>query len=690
MKLTFLLLAISVLVLFPGLLRAQFVSEGEAIGIARNFATENMSDPAIKSENFQKVVLPGISKSLPQLYCFSTGEKGFVIVSAEKSTVPVLAYSDHGKISAENYSPAFMEWIENLRSQIDFYRANNITATTEINEKWDMLSDISTSKAFINKSKAVAPLIHSSWEQAGFYNDLCPESTDGEAVVGCVAVAMAQVMYYWRYPQTGNGSSSYFASGFGTQSVNYGASTYNWNYMANTVSAYNIEVAKLLYHCGVSVEMSYGVESSGAYTWDVPTALEGYFKYNAAANYQSKNSSSTTSWKNKIVADIDAKRPLIYSGSGEQGGHAFNLDGYQGTDYYHFNFGWGGYGDGYFYIDAINPVGNDFTNSQAAVFSIYPANPVNGCTGSVTLTETVGTIEDGSGPAALSANNSDCQWLISPVENCDYIKIMFQELNLNDGDSVIIYKGNSTSAARQGAYSGSTLPAVMNVAAPEVLVRFVTNSTVQSEGFLLRYDAHSTIYCNSSIVTLTDPQGTITDGSNAENYSNNTFCRWTINPAGAASIHIDFTAFDIQSDYDIFKVIDLVANTVVLETSGSVIPTSLDIASDKVSVWFKSDGSYTGQGFSLNYLAAFNSGVQSNEQKSILVFPNPVKDILGVNLYEDGPTTLQIYDLKGAMVYQSELCKGENVLNISYLTNGLYNLKINSLSLNYQTKILKQ
>lgn len=688
MKLIFIYPAIFILAFLPGIINAQFVSENEAATIAKHFAEGNLPGLIIKSEDFKTVTLTGISKNLPQLYCFNTGSKGFVIISAEKSTVPVLAYSDHGKISAENNSPAFMDWIENLKAQIDFYRSSQTQATPEINEKWNMLSQSNTAKAYINKSKAVAPLMRSTWDQTGFYNDLCPENTDGEAVVGCVAVSMAQVMYYWRYPQTGSGSSSYYASGFGTQSVNYGTTTYNWNYMVNSAGVYNIEVAKILYHCGVSVEMGYGVESSGAYTWDVPAALETYFKYNPAANYQSKNSSSTTTWKNKIVADIDARRPIIYSGSGEQGGHAFNIDGYEGTDYFHFNFGWSGYGDGYYYIDAINPAGNDFTNSQAAVFNIYPNNPVNGCSGTTTLTEAIGTIEDGSGPAALSANDADCRWLISPVENCDYIKITFQELNLSAGDSVIIYKGNSTSAARQGAYSGSTLPTAMNVASSEVLVRFVTNSSVQSDGFLLRYDGHTPTYCNS-IVTLTSPQGTITDGSNNENYGNNSFCRWVINPAGAASIHIDFTALDIQSEYDILKVINSVSNTTVLETSGTSIPASLDIPCNKVTIWFKSDGSYTGQGFSLDY-STIISGVQNDEMDQIHIYPNPARDFLGITLYDEGQPTVYIYDIKGDLVYQSELCSGNNLLNISTLAKGMYNLKIKSLSLDYQTKILKQ
>ncbi|MGC9336786.1 MAG: C10 family peptidase, partial [Candidatus Cloacimonadia bacterium] len=183
------------------------------------------------------------------------------------------------------------------------------------------------------------------------------------------AVAMAQIMRYHKYPEHGTGSSSYYYGPYGWISADFGNATYNWDNMPNYLTDYNDDVALIGFHCGVSVEMMYGPEGSGAYSSDVPYALINYFNYASSVSYEERWYYSDTQWENLLQTELSAKRPVYYSGSGSSGGHAFVCDGYNGS-YFHFNWGWGGLYNGYFYLSALNPGTHDFNSWQAAVVGI--------------------------------------------------------------------------------------------------------------------------------------------------------------------------------------------------------------------------------------------------------------------------------------------------------------------------------
>ena len=142
----------------------------------------------------------------------------------------------------------------------------------------------------------------------------------------------------------------------------------------------NIPVATLLYHLGVSVDMQYSPSGSGAYSSDARDALVDYFGYSPNAQLLPKNSFPIETFIYKLKNELNLNRPVYYSGSGSGGGHAFVCDGYQGDDFFHFNWGWSGYANGYFYLNNLNPGGTQFNQGQAAMFYVYPE-------GSATLTE---------------------------------------------------------------------------------------------------------------------------------------------------------------------------------------------------------------------------------------------------------------------------------------------------------------
>ncbi|PLW94030.1 MAG: hypothetical protein C0592_04305 [Marinilabiliales bacterium] len=669
----FVLLSI-VFVLFSISAKAQSVNQTQAEDAAIKFLQVKYPQKSISKANFQlQNASDIIDAQNPQLYMFNIGTEGFVIIAGDKSSIPVIAYSDHSSIPDIEFNPNFENWIQNYVNQIDYFRNNNIIGTTKSKAEWAFLLNDTGNNPFVS-TKAVDPFLRSTWGQSGNYQLLCPTDAQGYALVGCVATAMAQVIYYYRFPATGNGSHTYYAPGYGNQSVNFGASTYDYNLMADEANVPMFEIAELSYHCAVSVDMYFGYDGSGANTYDVDDALEDYFRYDTDANYQSKFGVSNTTWKTWLRSDLDNFHPVIYSGSGSGGGHAFVADGYDGTDYFHFDWGWDGYANGYFYLDALNPAGSDFNDWQGAVFEVYPPSTSYpyGCSGNTTLEFTHGSIEDGSGPMADYASNSSCSWLISPDAQCDYYSINFQEMNIATDDQLVIYEGPNNGSTVAGTYTGSTLPSTLTVNSSEVFLEFTSNSSNNSDGFLLNYAGHVPTSCQG-IQVLTAQTDTFDDGSGTNHYGNNSFCRWNITPAGATSITIHFLEFDVEETLDYVRIIDGSGGATIAEYSGSSLPSSTTVNSDKMTVMFKTNASYTGQGFKAFYTAT--TGINDNpEGISMRIFPNPATDILKIapgNNVEEG--VIVIYDYSGREIYNYSFSNEDLIIiPVAEFSAGIY------------------
>ncbi|NLK49496.1 MAG: T9SS type A sorting domain-containing protein [Candidatus Cloacimonetes bacterium] len=335
-------------------------------------------------------------------YIINLSPGGFVLVAADDLSAPVLGYSTNGSFPVEDI-PAHIDWYlgEYSRSMREIRSHPEWT----VDPTWSKLLKKDFSDFVITRD--IAPLCATTWDQGWPYNSQCPPAANGpggHVWAGCVATAMAQVMKKWNYPITGNGSKSYYADGYGTQTANFGETTYNWSLMPNSVSQENNHVTTLLYHCGVAVEMMYGAEGSGAYSSDARHAMVNYFRYNSEAYYYRANDYSATTWASMLRNDLDLGRPIIYRGQGS-GGHAFVLDGYQGTDYFHFNWGWSGAFNGYFYLNNLNPNQNSFTALQAAVLNLYPSQIIDNDLAAVSLTGDTDSIVGISTDYLISVSN---------------------------------------------------------------------------------------------------------------------------------------------------------------------------------------------------------------------------------------------------------------------------------------------
>ena len=334
------------------------------------------------------------------LYIFNA-EQGFVVMAADDCVKPILGYSLTGKFVAENMPTNVSGWLQGYNDEIQYAIDNQLRFTAETAKLWkDLIAGNSkAAKATI----IVDALIQTTWDQNPGYNDLCPYDSDaGElTVTGCVATAMAQIMRYWEYPSHGVGSHSYRPSThpeYGTQSVNFAQQTYDWADMP--LYSPNAEIAKLMYHCGVSVDMDYDIGStggSGAYNTSIAPALTNYFNYKSTADLKYKQSYNNNNWINLLKTELNASRPIQYNGSGSGGGHAFVCDGYDSNNYFHFNWGWSGNCDAFYTITNLNPgpggTGSGdygvYNTNQSVVIGIEPKD----CTASAPTSFNV-TTED--------------------------------------------------------------------------------------------------------------------------------------------------------------------------------------------------------------------------------------------------------------------------------------------------------
>lgn len=341
--------------------------------------------------------LTDLSKAagFPNLYIFNANP-GFVVMSADDCVKPILGYSLTNVFVVEGMPENIHGWLQGYNDEIQYAVDNRMSADAETTQLWKDLIEGNSKAA---KATAVVDnLLSTTWDQNPRYNNLCPYSSYyGQlTVTGCVATAMAQIMKYWNYPSRGIGSHSYiheeytdangYHQGFGELSANFGATTYDWANMPNALSSTSSDtqieaVATLMYHCGVSVEMDYGVASiggSGAATSFVATALQTYFNYQSCTfMYKSANEAN---WVNMLKTELNAGRPLQYSGRGTGGGHSFVCCGYDSNDKFYFNWGWSGNNDGFYALDNLVPGSGgagggsySFTENQGAIFGIHPS-----------------------------------------------------------------------------------------------------------------------------------------------------------------------------------------------------------------------------------------------------------------------------------------------------------------------------
>ena len=355
-------------------LSAENVSQDQAKQIAEDFLRQSRSRAAVSL----RMVYDGESSAsrssgqAPALYVFDNeGRNGFVVVSGDDAAYPILGYSYDGDFPEGQLPENFESWLQEMEKQVNYLREQG--APTMVGSRAE---DVGSVVKQLNTAK---------WSQDAPYNKLTPTVGGKKSPTGCTATALAIVMRHLKWPQTRTVEIPSYKNKTDQTTIasRPAGATYNWDNMlleykqGAYTDSQSDEVADFMADVAFMLESDFGSEATGASAADVPIVLVKYMDYDKSCRFLQRHQYSATDWYKMVKDELDANRPVFYTGFNDKAGHAFVLDGYTTNDYFSVNWGWGGYLDGQFRLDAMNPAGsgiggnNDHYNSgQGAIFGL--------------------------------------------------------------------------------------------------------------------------------------------------------------------------------------------------------------------------------------------------------------------------------------------------------------------------------
>ena len=333
----------------------------------------------------------------PYYYVFNSGsDGGYVIISADDRTEPILGYVEQGSFDPDNIPENMRSWLQSYADQIKFIVDNDIQPGSPLIKKRNKVQ---------GTKHSVPEMLTTRWNQGSPYNITCPkyykeeDGTQHYPATGCTATAMAQVMYFYRYPEktkaiipAHSNTYTYTDKEDGqkkTVTVTTKAiprntvidwdnmrDTYSWNGIENA-NAQDTAVANLMLYCGQSVKMGWGPSSGANFSAE---SYINIFGYDNSAYVGERRDYSIDDWFDMLYNEIEQGYPVLFSGFSSGGGHAFVLDGFDGENLFHLNWGWGGGSNGWFLVGILNPGDNSgigassssdgYSMSQRALFNL--------------------------------------------------------------------------------------------------------------------------------------------------------------------------------------------------------------------------------------------------------------------------------------------------------------------------------
>jgi hypothetical protein len=647
------------------------------------------------------------------------GGIGFVMVSGDDRVTPVLACSNESSFDFDKISPNAKYWIKGYQDQITYAVANNLPERDEISLLWKEMmtprrSELSAAKTAGMFPSASAHLLTTQWDQEPYYNSMCPAGTP----TGCVATSTAQVMKFWNWPPVGCGAHSYTCPVFGVKTADFGNTAYQWTSMTvPRVTTSNTATATLMFHVGVAVNMTYttSTSGSGAYTTSAESpivncsefALKAYFHYKRNLHGVERNegymdSINTAAWGNILKGELDAGRPVLYSGAGTAGGHAWVCDGYNSSNQFHMNWGWSGSGpDGWYIVNYLNPpslgVGGGaggFYGNQALIIGIQPDSFPSTGSGSVQLAAHLDCGTSFNSPAnyvpsafsiTTKVNNTG-----TTAFNGDFSMQIFDTL-LNYITTMETKTGQSISAGGSSpswtfSNSGNVLQMVPGYYNVRLMYRATGSATwapVANSGVFINDNVlvvgNSQPMELAAVISLA-PTGTTVKASKPITVSS----KVVNNTSGA------FTG-SIQA---VFTNVVTAAQTIVGTTAASIFSTFTNSYSwtgnapstpgmYTVAIQHKANTAsgytYTGADYFqnpvlVNVVDGTGVNTPSAASEKISVFPNPAKDIVNINMDNVAVSRITITDIQGHQVQTITPDAGQAMMtaNISGYATGIY------------------
>jgi hypothetical protein len=678
-------------------LHALAINEEQATLVTQNFLKENN----ITKEDTRSVFsLKEIVKkeNMNMFYIMSLGnDEGFVIVPASKYLPPIFGYSFENKCES---NPTLQYYLELYSGFILQEEKSKNSLKEEIIKKWEyFLRDEFIPNRFIVNE--VTPLITSKWNQDRYYNRYCPWDKsapygyDYRVPNGCVALAGAQLMNYYRYPEKGKNLYSYIPSKYPRQTIYPYQQVYNWDAMCDQPTNYTNEISKLTYHLGVAVSMQYAPYGSGAYTQDLNKVLQENYAYSLGIEWVVYDSV-------KLKQEINSKRPILMSGQNENGGgHAYLVDGYRENPdiMFHFNWGWGGNSDGYFFLDK-----QFFHNQGTAFINIKPVtNYPEQCGQFKRQTASQGYITNGSTNQPYQSA-PDCSWMIA-VPGATHYTFSFSRLDTQeDIDVITIYNGSTISSGISGTYSGTKKPSYKTVTADSVLITFTsTNPLLKNSthtGFLMNYTTNKPAQKCNTITNITASSGYITDGTlPGENYTPWISCTWNIAPEYNTGFFGLFHEFDLSLG-DFVEFFDPTTNppTLITRFDRNTPPTIgevINFPNPKIKIIFITDNYGQGKGFKFQYFSMV--GVNNNSLlDNLSIFPNPATEIVNLSFSSELLNQFigcRIIDVTGRELYSTRIDYNGDFytaqIPVAHLSKGIYFLQLTTPTGNITSKIIK-
>ena len=318
-------------------------------------------------------------------YVFNIQGGGWVIIAGDDRAKQVLAYGDKGNIDMNDLPGSMKDYLNLYKNQIEEMQSY----------KGQLIA-----KKSIQRNTVVEPMLKSTWGQDEPMDRMCPMVSGEHAAVGCGPLAMAQIIYYWKYPTENQGLDQYYIYGLGTIPA-LPATTFDYNLMLDSYTIYNPstggvslgtytdeqanEVAKLCRYCGQACKVRYN-SSSGSYTYDQRDAFKimGFTKTDVKLlgidpSYYCDNTNkySQDEWIALIYAELEAGRPIPYHNVDFIDGHAWVLDGIDADGKFHMNWGWYERFNGWFEFGAFTVYPNGETwnfngSGNEMVVNVYP------------------------------------------------------------------------------------------------------------------------------------------------------------------------------------------------------------------------------------------------------------------------------------------------------------------------------
>lgn len=646
-------------------------------------------------------------------YLINFNGGGFVIVSADDATKPILGYSDKGTFDTSLDTPQMNDLLNAYKSFVyESAKAQKVNRKKVTKSAWNKILNPSKNKGQ-KRITTIAPFMDDIlYTQSSGFERFCPSDNDGQAIVGCVATAMSQVMRYWEFPSTGRGQTSYNHRKYGDLSVNFEEQTYDWSNMSKTRA--DNENAKLSYHAGVAVKMNYGTSAnggSGAYTSNALSALKRNFKYNSGASMVYRYRYSDQEWNTLIKEQLNEKRPVLYSGRSKNlqdpnaggAGHLFALDGYDTTDqgdFFHINWGWAGRSNGYFYLTEMVTHGGKYNwiDNNAVMVNLYPTNlapvfksePITFIDIDKPYQYEITTIDENKKDIIIVSLKNAPSWLNLTLKNNVYT-LEGTPSNANSGEAKI------TLEATDGT---NTTTQIFTITVGK------NKSYCESKGNRIKYewidlvsfgDLTNTTGANGGYADFTNQVATITAGS-----TNNL----TISAAFSGSSYKEY--FSVWIDYNqngSFDDNERVVNTST--TSNTNIVTSVKVPGDvklgstrmRVSMKYKytqtpcesfNDGEV--EDYTVNIVqTSARKNIKNTASNSVLIdlqlYPNPTSKTLNIKTGKVLKNAhYKIIDTNGKTVDENSFSPS---INIENLKTGVYFIKVFDKNTKYSKSFIK-